>query len=279
MISLKRNFKGDFVKAPGMRSVLSSMYQSNQEKPFRISRSKFSDFLSCPRCFYLDRVEGLISPSTPGWSLNATTDLLLKREFDTCRVSKKAHHLLAESGLDHIIPFDHPDLDKWRNAVHGGLEHRISDSDVVLHGGIDDLWLDTVSQKIIVVEYKSQAQAIKVDPEHYFDDVYHQSYKVQLDIYVYLLVNMGFQVSETAYIYVCNANKTAADFAGKLLFEETLVPYNWDIDWVETKLKMMIRILQSPELPDANLACENCAYSRRRADIERISRKHDFIVN
>ena len=47
---------------------------------FKISRSKFSDFIDCPRCFYLDRVKGLESPSVPGWSLNVAVDELLKKD-------------------------------------------------------------------------------------------------------------------------------------------------------------------------------------------------------
>ena len=85
MISLKRNSKGQLVPAPGLRSRSSSVYTPNQTDPFKISRSKFNDFLTCKRCFYLDRVKGLASPSTPGWTLNETTDLLLKKEFDLCR--------------------------------------------------------------------------------------------------------------------------------------------------------------------------------------------------
>ena len=68
---------------------MSFIYTPKQEHDLKISRSRFSDFLSCKHCFYLDRVKGLVSPGTPGWSLNETTDLLLKKEFDLCRASKK----------------------------------------------------------------------------------------------------------------------------------------------------------------------------------------------
>ena len=51
---------------------------------FKISRGKFSDFLTCKKCFYMDRVIGLDAPGTPGWTLNETTDSL-KKEFDECR--------------------------------------------------------------------------------------------------------------------------------------------------------------------------------------------------
>ena len=37
----------------------------------------------------MDRVVGLDSPGTPGWTLNETTDLLLKKEFDACRATRR----------------------------------------------------------------------------------------------------------------------------------------------------------------------------------------------
>ena len=81
MIDIKRNKKGEFLEAKGIRTRASSIYTPNQKEDFKLSRSKFSDFLSCKRCFYLDRVKGLDPPGTPGWTLNETTDLLLKKEF------------------------------------------------------------------------------------------------------------------------------------------------------------------------------------------------------
>ena len=66
MISLKRNSKLELVEATGIRVRKSSMYTPNQNEDFKISRGKFSDFLTCPRCFYLDRVKGLASPGMPG---------------------------------------------------------------------------------------------------------------------------------------------------------------------------------------------------------------------
>ena len=90
MISLKRNNKLELIEATGLRSRKSSIYTPNQTEEFKISRGKFNDFLLCPRCFYLDRVKGIVSPELPGWTLNDTTDILLKKEFDICR-EKQTH--------------------------------------------------------------------------------------------------------------------------------------------------------------------------------------------
>ena len=112
MIDLKRNSKKELVPATGKRTRSSSIYKPNQNEDFKISRAKFSDFLTCPRCFYMDRVVGLDTPKTPGWTLNETTDLLLKKEFDTCREAQTPHRLFLENGLDRLVPFKHPDMGK-----------------------------------------------------------------------------------------------------------------------------------------------------------------------
>ena len=58
MIDLKRNTKGDFVKATGLNSQAWRIYKPNQKEDFKISRSRFEDFMKCSRCFYLR----LVSP-------------------------------------------------------------------------------------------------------------------------------------------------------------------------------------------------------------------------
>ena len=265
MISLKRNSKGALVEATGVRSRSSSIYSPNQAGLFNISRSKFNDFLDCERCFYLDRVRGLISPSTPGWTLNETTDRLLKKEFDVCREREIPHRLFSEFGLGNVVPYKHESMDLWRDSLKGGLKYQFKDSNIVLHGGVDDIWFDREEQQLIVVDYKSQASGYPVVPELYLSGTYHQSYKNQLDFYAYLLINMGFDVSDVGYFYVCNADRNASGFDGQLVFSETLIPYRWGIDWIEDKVLEMIGLLNSDNVPSGNKSCENCAYARRRA--------------
>ena len=104
MISLKRNKKtGELVEATGITSQKWRIYKPNQSKDFILSRSRFDDFKSCPRCFYLKTNRGLMEPSTPGWTLNTLTDTLLKKEFDVCRAQKKPHRIMIINNLNHLI--------------------------------------------------------------------------------------------------------------------------------------------------------------------------------
>ena len=268
MISLKRNSKLEFVEAPGKRVRQSSIYQPHQEQGFKISRGKFSDFLTCPRCFYMDRVKGLASPDMPGWTLNETTDLLLKKEFDACRETQEPHRIFLENNLEHLVPFAHPDMDKWRDSLRNGLMTQFHN--IILTGGVDDIWQDTNTKELIVVDYKSQASSYPVKASSYLSSSYRDGYKIQMDFYVYLLNKMGFDVSKTSYFLVCNADRHAEGFYGKMDFSETLVPYAWNIDWIPEKLDRMLETLNSDDIPESNISCMNCAYARQRSIYDKL---------
>ena len=213
----------------------------------------------------MDRVIGLEAPGTPGWTLNETTDLLLKKEFDACRELQKPHRLFRENGLEHFVPFEHPDMDKWRDSLRHGLMSRYAKTNIILTGGVDDIWQDTITGDLIVADYKSQANFKPLDPVSYLSDVYHESYKIQMDFYAFLLKEMGFSVGPTAYFLVCNADRAADGFYGKMDFSETLIPYDWDTNWIPEQVEAMISIMNSASIPTSNPSCKNCAYANQRA--------------
>ena len=246
-------------KAASFRVRKSSFYDKKSNTPFKISRSKFSSFLSCKRCFYLDRVIGLKEPSMPGWSLNSTVDELLKKEFDQYRKNQKPHPIMTLHNLD-FVPFQHKDLDVWRNSLKGGISYLDEKTNLILHGGVDDIWFDLKEKKIIVVDYKAQSTNYPITIQSYLNSEWHLSYKLQMDIYVHILRKMNFDVSEMSYFYVCNGEKTNTKFDNKMDFKTTLVPYEVDTSWVEDKLSEMKQVLNLDTPPDIVSTCEKCAY-------------------
>ena len=59
--------------------------------------------------------------------------------------------------------------------------------------------------------------------------------------------------------------------ASKLDFSETLIPYQWNTDWIPSKLKDMMKTLNSDDIPLSNESCENCAYARERSIYDKTS--------
>ncbi len=241
MISLKRNSKTkELVSATGVTSQKFRIYSPNQNKDYKLSRSRFDEFMSCPRCFYLKVNKGFMSPSTPGWTLNTLTDTLLKKEFDECRKNQKPHRKLIEDGLEHIVPYDAgitkiinskkeekewQIIDVWRESKNQGLKRKFKDTNIILQGGIDDVWLNTKTKELIVVDYKSQASPKEVSQDTYFDKSgYHGSYKTQLDFYAYLMkgMNLEYRISDDSYLYVVNGLDVEEGFNGEIKFSETV---------------------------------------------------------
>jgi predicted nucleic-acid-binding Zn-ribbon protein len=258
-MGLKRNSKGELAEVTPLRSRKGSVYIKGTNEKFKISRSKFSSFLDCKRCFYLDRVKGLKDPGMPGWSLNIAVDELLKKEFDLLREQKKPHPIFRKHNLN-LVPFQHEKMDHWRNSLTGGISYLDEDTNIEIHGGVDDIWYDLDKEELVVVDYKAQSSNTKVETESYLESVYHQGYKIQMDIYVHILRKMNFDISDRTFFYVCNGEKTNDKFENKIDFKTTLIPYRVDTSWIEKKLVEMKNVLNLEKAPEIEKTCEKCAY-------------------
>jgi len=89
-----------------------------------------------------------------------------------------------------------------------------------------------------------------------------------MDFYNYLLNCKGYKTSPTSYFLVVNADRTAEGFHGKMIFSETLIPYENNTSWIPAKIREMITLMNQKEVPLGNESCENCAYARQRASHE-----------
>ena len=252
-------------EAVSFRVRKSSIYDKESNSPFKISRSKFFNFLSCKRCFYLDRVKGLKEPSMPGWALNIAVDELLKKEFDQYRLKQKPHPIMTKHNLE-VIPFQHEDLNIWRNSLKGGISYLDKKTNLIIHGGIDDIWFDLKKKKLIVVDYKAQSTSYPVTTSSYLNSQWHLSYKKQMDIYVHILRQMNFKVSSLSFFYVCNGERINDEFNNKIDFKTTLVPYRTDTTWIEKKLIEMKEVLDLDSPPEIEKKCEKCAYLKGGKD-------------
>ena len=169
-------------------------FDPEESKPFRISRSKLDLFLECPKCFYLDQRLGVGRPSTYPLTLNIAVDELLKKEFDILRESQNPHEIMVKYGVD-AVPFKHPELDKWRNALTQGVEHVDKTTNLSVRGGIDDVWINS-NKELHVVDYKATSKKTEIT----LDGDLGAQYKRQMEVYQWLLRMNGFNVSKTAYL-------------------------------------------------------------------------------
>lgn len=238
----------------------SNLYNSNSELPFNVSRSKIDLFLECPMCFYLDRKLGIGRPDMPGWSLNSAVDALLKNEFDAFRDQKKPHSLMSTFNID-AIPFWHPNLHIWRDDVNkkvgASVLHKKTNLNIC--GIIDDIWQNTKTGELHIVDYKSTSTHGDVS----LDGEYKAGYKRQMEVYQWIFKQLGFPVSDMGYFVYANGIKHhGKHFNDKLEFKTIIIPYVGDDSWVETAIINLKKCLDLPEAPGHSQTCKYCGYRK-----------------
>jgi len=224
-------------------------------KNWKLSRSKIDLFIECPRCFYIDNKLGTARPRGYPFSLNSAVDHLLKKEFDFHRAGKTAHPLMEQYGVD-AIPFEHENMDKWRDSLRGGVECFHEPTGFKVAGGIDDIWVDSKSGELLVVDYKATSK----DGEVTLDAEWQDGYKRQMEIYQWLLRRNGFDVSNTGYFVYANGKRDEEAFDGKLVFDVKIISYEGNDSWIEKTLMDIKNTLNSDEIPRSGEGCEYCPY-------------------
>lgn len=228
------------------------------------SRTKIELFNLCPRCFYLDTRMGISHPPGFPFSINNAVDSLLKKEFDACREEGVVHPFVKNMGVD-LIPFSHPNMDKWRSNRSG---IRTTYRNYEFWGAIDDLWVDA-DGKLYVVDYKATASSIPVSA---LDKPHHQVYKRQIELYQWMFKSEGFEVSDTPYFYYCTGNSAADFFGGKIDFTVHLLPHKGEHQWIPSLLDNLISVFESDQLPESNAECKYCTYHTKRNSYEQPNR-------
>jgi CRISPR/Cas system-associated exonuclease Cas4 (RecB family) len=237
-----------------------NIFNPQSKTPFNLSRSKLENFQNCQRCFYLDRRLGVGQPPGYPFNLNSAVDTLLKKEFDVHRAGHTKHPLMESFGID-AVPFEHEQIDIWRDPFKG-VQYYHEPSGFTLTGGVDDIW-QTPDGKLIVVDYKATSKNGEVS----LDAPWQIGYKRQIEMYQWLLRKNGFDVSNTGYFVYANGNTDVDAFDAKLEFDIKIIPYEGDDSWVEQALLDARKVLESEKLPQANPDCDFCNYRKATQDV------------
>ena len=229
----------------------------------KISRSGVENFLKCKRCFVLQHKHKVRAPGLP-FTLNMGVDNLCKNEFDHYRKIQEPHPLFIEHGID-AVPFDHSDIDEWRNNFKG-IRYRDEEHGYDFGGAIDDVWQKPDGELII-----SDVKATCVNEfdwkDRYQKYEYAKGYQRQIEMYQWLFRQNGFQVANEGYLVYYNGLKHEPFFDQNLKFELHLIKLDCNDDWVEEKVIEAINLLASDTFPEASSSCENCNYLRKRWNV------------
>jgi hypothetical protein len=186
-------------------------------------------------------------------------DTLLKREFDAHRAAGTAHRYMLAHGID-ALPYSHPSLEVWREALRGGVRFHHEGTNLVLRGAPDDLWV-TPAGSLFVVDYKATSK----DAEVTLDAAWQGGYKRQIEFYQWLLRRNGFTVEPVAYFVYANGRRSEPAFDDKLVFDVKIIPYTGDDGWIEPTLGEIKQCLDAPTPPPSSPECDYCQYRRAAA--------------
>ena len=243
------------------------VYKPDHESPYEVSRSRIEAFINCPACFWLDRVKGVKFPGMPPFLLNSATDTLLKKDFDKYRELQKPHPFMKRNGLEHLVPFKHEDFHSWTQSLQLGFRTYHKKSDLIIGGGLDDVWHDPKTNELFVVDYKSTAgkrseDLSKLEPIT-LEGRWKESYKRQMDMYQWILREKtkddltGYKVSNIGYFVYVNGdqhfeegmlrdNEDKADMS----FDVQLLTYEGNDKWVEKEILNLKKCLEKKTCPE-----------------------------
>lgn len=235
-----------------------NLFEPTGPEPFKLSRSKIDLFLECPRCFYIDRRLGVGRPPGFPFTLNSAVDALLKKEFDIHRTKGEMHPLMKAYKID-AIPFEHKDMEKWRDPFNG-ISHLHTPTNFFVFGAIDDVWVNS-KKELHIVDYKATSKADKIT----LDAKWQDGYKRQMEIYQWLFRKNNFTVSSTGYFVYANALRDREAFDGKLEFDVMVISYTGSDEWISGALTRARACLVADDMPSPNPECDFCSY-RNAAD-------------
>ena len=231
-----------------------NIYKPDSEKPFKLSRSKVDNFVSCKRCFYIDRRLGVGHPPGFPFNINSAVDELLKKEFDQYRDAGKPHPYM-DSVSRNLIPYKHDQLDEWRENFKG-VQYLHEETNLIFTGAVDDLWLDTDSEEVVVVDYKATAKNSEIT----INADWQQGYRRQMDFYQWLLRKNGLKVSNVGYFVYCNGDKQKPSFDQKIHFDVSVLEYQGDGSWIEETILQIKELLNQDNVPNYSDDCDYCTY-------------------
>jgi len=146
-------------------------------------------------------------------------------------------------------------MEEWRDALRRGVQYHHRPTNLILRGGVDDIWINQKGE-LHVVDYKATSKKEEVSIEGYWQ----QGYKRQVEIYQWLLRQIGEKVSPIAYFVYVNGNSDAPAFDGKLEFDVKIIPHKGDDSWVEPLVLKMNECLRGETVPPMSPTCEYCGY-------------------
>ena len=218
------------------------------KKAVTLSRWQLNTFSECPRCFWLVNHFGIKQPKSLPFALNNAVDGLLKIEFDEHRAAGTLPAILSALEGKAKLFADTEKLQTWRNNFRG-VRWTDPNAGHTLFGAIDDV-LEFKDGSLAVVDYKATGSAAPT---------IYASYQLQMDVYTFLLQQLGFRTAPKSYFAFFLVVKDDG-FNGRLPFREQLVEVTPAPARVPQLFADAVALAQAEGLPSSGGECDLCRW-------------------
>ena len=211
--------------------------------PYSFSSSTLHLLEKCPRCFWLHFRKKIRRPPGMFPSLPSGMDKILKIYFDECRKKKIMPEQLIDIQKTISLFQDIDKVIQWRK-MRSGLVWEDNEGNK-LSGAVDDMLIR--KNKLIVLDFKTGGYPPK--------ETLAERYKLQLNLYNFLLGKEGFKTENFSYILFFYPSHVAKK--NNVSFNTELIKIPLDKEQPLNLFKKAITIL-SKEMPDPDKACGFC---------------------
>ncbi len=208
----------------------------------KLSPSTLNLFQECKRCFYLQIKKNIKRPQTPFPSLPSGMDKILKTHFE-----KHAKNNTLPKELENLKNYkisNKPIIKEYQNNWKG-IQYRYKD--YLLRGAVDQILQK--NKKLVVLDFKTRGFPLKENS--------HEYYKLQMDLYNFLLRKNGHKTQNYAYLLFYYPNKV--DNKGNFVFDTRLVKIRTNVSRAERVFKDAIKCLEG-SVPKVDKKCGFCCW-------------------
>ncbi len=223
----------------------------NNNKPIQLSPNSLNLFLECPRCFWLEKKEGIRRPPPYPYALNTAVDILLKQEFDKYRAKGEPHPLLIANNIPAKLFSDQELLNKWRNNFQG-IRYYDKELDAFLFGAVDDI-LEFRDGKLAPLDYKSTGSKVA--------KIYDR-FQLQMDVYTYLLERNGYSTLRKGCLAFYIVDKENG-FEDRLPFRKEVHMIDTNPLYVQKLFEEAVELLRKDVPPPHNQDCKFCQWFKK----------------
>lgn len=214
----------------------------------RLSPSTLNLFLECPKCFYLEQVEGFHRPRGIFPSLPGGMDVLIKKYFDKYRLQNKLPPEI-DGKVEGKLMADLDLLNKWR-SWRTGLVHMDVKSGAILSGALDDLLVNPEKGVFMPFDYKTRGFDLKEGSSDFYIN--------QLNCYALLLEANGMKTAGFGYLCYYIPKEIKED--GQVRFEITIKKMETNPESAKQVFESAVNLIVEKQMPKTHTSCEYCSW-------------------